>query len=331
VEIRHLRYFIAVAEELSFSRAAKQCNVSVPPLSRQIRQLEEELGTRLFVRDKRRVALTDAGHALLLQAKSIANQIARIPDSIRLAETGRAGAVRIGIGLHLAERLSPALMAYSRQFPNVEMECRDIFSALQNRALVEGEIDVGFLRPRIDPVHLNSEALFEERLVVHVNKRSPLARRKALRVSDLAGKPLVVHSRSVSSGLYDEILRLYAKAGATPEIVQLPPPVPHGAAQRFLMASRDGVFIVPDEAESYPASNSHVTAVPLDEPGAKIDVHMAWRKNETSAAVLTFLDAMRNLFRGRTLSGARKQGKTSGATPRKALASRVTKPVQTKQ
>ena len=159
MEIRHLRYFIEVAEQLSFSKAAKECNVSVPPLSRQVRQLEEELGTRLFVRDKRRVALTDAGHALLLQARAIANQIARIPESIRLAESGQAGAVRIGIALHLAERLNPALMEYSRRFPNVEIECRDIFSPFQNRALAEGEIDVGFLRPRVDPIHLVSEPL----------------------------------------------------------------------------------------------------------------------------------------------------------------------------
>jgi DNA-binding transcriptional LysR family regulator len=312
VEIRHLRYFIAVAEQLSFSKAAKECNVSVPPLSRQVRQLEEELGTRLFVRDKPRVALTDAGHALLLQAKAIANQIARIPESIRLAECGQAGAVRIGIALHLAERLNPALMEYSRRFPNVAIECRDIFSALQNRALAEGEIDVGFLRPRVDPVHLASEPLFEERLVVHVSKRSPLALRKALRVADLAEKPLVVHSRSVSSGLYDEILRLYGKAGATPEVVQLPPPVPHGAVQRFLLASRNGVFIAPDEAESYPAANSEVVAVPLDEPGAKIEVHMAWRKNETSATVMEFLKSMREYFRNGVAPKARKPRHASG-------------------
>jgi DNA-binding transcriptional LysR family regulator len=312
VEIRHLRYFIAVAERLSFSKAAKECNVSVPPLSRQVRQLEEELGTRLFVRDKRRVALTDAGHALLLQAKAIANQIAHIPESIRLAESGQAGAVRIGIALHLAERLNPALMEYSRRFPNVEIECRDIYSALQNRALAEREIDVGFLRPRVDPVHLVSEPLFEERLVVHVSKQSPLAQRKALRVADLAGKPLVVHSRSVSSGLYDEILRLYARAGATPELVQLPPPVPHGVAQRFLLASRNGVFIAPDEAESYPAANSEVVAVPLDEPGAKIEVHMAWRKNETSAVVMEFLKSMRDYFRHGTAPKALKSRRPAG-------------------
>jgi DNA-binding transcriptional LysR family regulator len=319
VEIRHLRYFIAVAEQLSFSKAAKECHVSVPPLSRQVRQLEEELGTRLFVRDKRRVALTDAGHALLLQAKAIANQIARIPESIRLAESGQAGAVRIGIALHLAERLNPALMEYSRRLPNVAIECRDIFSASQNRALAEGEIDVGFLRPRVDPVHLASEPLFEERLVVHVSKQSPLAQRKALRVTDLAGKPLVVHSRSVSSGLYDEILRLYARAGATPEIVQLPPPVPHGVAQRFLLASRNGVFIAPDEAESYPAANSEVVAVPLDEPGAKIEVHMAWRKNETSAVVMEFLKSMRNYFRSESAPNARKPRDRSGKRRQRVL------------
>jgi len=112
--------------------------------------------------------------------------------------------------------------------------------------------------------------------------------------------------------LYDEILRLYGKAGATPEVVQLPPPVPHGAVQRFLLASRNGVFIAPDEAESYPAANSEVVAVPLDEPGAKIEVHMAWRKNETSATVMEFLKSMREYFRNGVAPKARKPRHASG-------------------
>ena len=142
IKMGHLRYFIEVAEQLSFSKAAKECNVSVPPLKRRVRQLKES-GTRLFVRDKRRVALTDAGHALLLQARAIANQIARIPEWIRLAGSGPAGDGGIGIPLHLAERRIGG-DGYARRFPNVEVECRDIFSPFQNRALAEGEIEVGF-------------------------------------------------------------------------------------------------------------------------------------------------------------------------------------------
>jgi DNA-binding transcriptional LysR family regulator len=296
VELRQLRYFVAVAERLSFSRAAEHLHVTVPPLSRTIRELEQEMGVQLFVRDRRRVLLTDAGRVLLLEGKALAAQVARIPRTVTLAQNGDTGLVRVGIGLHLAERLSPALLAHTKRFPGIEIQCRDIFSALQNSALIEQEIDVGFLRPHVDPVHLISEPLFRERFVVLVSKASRLAKRKALRAADLAKRPLFVHSRSISSGLHDEILRLYESAGTAPEIIQLPPPTPHGSVLRFLLASRDGVFIVPDEVESYPASGSGMVARPLDEPTATVDVRMAWRKNETSAVVLSFLDSMRAFF-----------------------------------
>jgi DNA-binding transcriptional LysR family regulator len=299
VELRQLRYFIAVAERLSFSRAAEQLHISVPALSRAIRQLEEDLRVELFVRDRRRVALTDAGRVLLAEGKTVNAHVERIPASLAQAEKGEKGLVRIGVGLHLTERLSPALLAYSRKRPNVEIQCRDIFSAHQSRALVEGDIDVGFLRPPVDSIQLASEPLFQERWIVLVSKRSPLAKRKALRASDLAARPLFVHSRTASPGLHDEILRMYERVGITPEIVQLPPPVPHGGVLRFLLTSRDGVFIVPDEVESYPTSNSGLVGVPLDEPSARIEVRMGWRKNETSAATLALLASVRDFFHAR--------------------------------
>ncbi len=306
MEFRQLRYFIAVAEHLSFSRAAEHLHITVPPLSRTIRELEQEVGAQLFVRDRRRVALTDAGRILLLEAKALATQVERIPRTVTLAQNGDAGFLRVGLGLHLAERLSPAFLAHTKNFPGVEIQCRDIFSALQNNALIDDEIDVGFLRPHVDPVRLVSEPLFQERFIVLVSRASALAKRKALRAADLAQRPLFVHSRSVSSSLHDRILWLYERAGAAPEIVQLPPPTPHGAVLRFLLASRDGVFIVPDEIESYPVPKSGMVAVPLDEPGATVEVRMAWRKNETSRAVLSFLDSMRAFFRAESTTGSRK-------------------------
>jgi LysR family transcriptional regulator, benzoate and cis,cis-muconate-responsive activator of ben and cat genes len=331
VELRHLRYFIAVAERLSFSRAVEHLHVTVPPLSRTIRELEDEMGAQLFVRDRRRVALTDAGRVLLLEAKALAAQVERIPRTVTLAQKGDAGFVRVGLGLHLAERLSPAFLAHTKAFTGIEIQCRDIFSALQNRALIEDEIDVGFLRPHVDPVHLVSEPLFEERFIVLVSKASPLAKRKALRAADLAKRPLFVHSRSVSSGLHDEILRLYERAGATPEIVQLPPPTPHGGVLRFLLASRDGVFIVPDEIESYPAPKSGMVAVALDEPSARVEVRMAWRKSETSSAVLTFLDSMRTFFRAQSSARSRSRSAQPPRAASSSCARAITRPISTKQ
>src|ERR1700689_999015 len=184
MELRQLRYFIAVAENLSFSKAAQQLHVTVPPLSRQVRQLEEEFEVRLFVRDRRHVMLTDAGRLLLREAKILVAQTTRVSDSVRMAKCGSVGLVKIGIGPGLGERVSRVLIEHSKKFSAVEVCCRDVFSSAQYKAIPEGDLGVGFLRPYIDSAHLVSEFLFEEKLVVHLSKANPLARRKCLRLRD---------------------------------------------------------------------------------------------------------------------------------------------------
>jgi len=298
MELRQLRYFIAVAESLSFSKAALHLHVTVPPLSRQIRQLEEEFGVQLFVRDRRRVALTDAGRLLLKEAKTLVTQTAHVSDCVRLAKTGGAGLVRIGIGLGLGERIGRVLLEHSAKCPAVEIQCREIFSSSQNEALLAGEIDVGFLRPPINQVHLVSELLYEEGLAVRVSKASPLAKHKTLRVKDLVSESLLLPDRKASTGLCDRTLELYAKAGVTPNIVHVSmDPLPHNDVQTLLLTSRKGIFIMPDEAACRPAPGSEVASIPLDEPNARIEVHVAWRRDEPSATVLAFLDSVRTVFR----------------------------------
>src|SRR5271167_4497410 len=147
MELRQLRYFIAVAEHLSFSKAARQLHVTVPPLSRQIRQLEDEFDVKLFVRDRRHVTLTDAGRLLLQEAKVLVAQTARVSDSVRMAKYGSVGLLKIGIGPGLGERVSSVLIEHSRKFPAVEVQCRDVFSSAQYKELPDGDLDVGFLRP----------------------------------------------------------------------------------------------------------------------------------------------------------------------------------------
>jgi DNA-binding transcriptional LysR family regulator len=298
MELRQLRYFIAVAENLSFSRAAQQLHLTVPPLSRQIRQLEDEFGVPLFVRDRKHVALTDAGRLLLREAKALISQTAHISDRVRQANNGEAGLVKIGLGMGLGEPISPALVEHSSQFPAVDLQYRDMFSSLQNEALTNGDIDVGFLRPFVDTTHLLSEVLFEEGFVVHMSKANPLAKRKALRITDLTGETLLLPNRSASTFLYDKTLELYAVAGITPAVTHVPiDPVPHSDLQIALLNCQKGIFIMPDERGCRPSATSGVIAVPLDEPGAKIEVSVAWRKNEKSNAVFAFLDTVRRVFR----------------------------------
>jgi DNA-binding transcriptional LysR family regulator len=298
MELRQLRYFIAVAERLSYSKAAQHLHITVPPLSRQIRQLEEELDVRLLDRDRRGVALTDAGRVLLREGKNLATQAEQVLECVRLAKAGEAGRVRIGIGFALGERVSRVLIEHSKHFPAAEIQCKDVYSSWQSRSLREGEIDIGFLRPPIESEQLEYEPLFEEGLRIHVSKSSPLAKRKTLRISDLIGEPLLLPKHLASSGLYAKTLDLYRKAGLTPNVSHVETnPLPHGDIQALLVACGKGIFVMPDEIACQPAVGSEVVAVPLDEPEAKIQVLAAWRKCEKSKAVLAFVNSTRRVFK----------------------------------
>jgi LysR family transcriptional regulator, benzoate and cis,cis-muconate-responsive activator of ben and cat genes len=313
MELRQLRYFIAVAECLNFSRAAEELHITVPPLSRQIKQLEEEFDTQLFVRNRRRVMLTDAGRLFLREAKTLAEQMTRFTNCVRQAKHGDAGTVRIAIGVHTGERLSRAVAEHAKQYPQVEIQTAGIFSPLQSAALVAGKIDVGFLRPPVDRVHLKCEALFEERLAALVNKANPLAKRRSLRLKDLAGETLLLEDRRVSAGLHDKTMELFARAGVSPQIVQLPADsLANDEVQKVLVAANRGICIVADESPAHMALGCAATAVPLDEPDATVEVHMAWRKSETSGAVLAFLESVRRVF-GRTANGRAAEAAAAGS------------------
>ncbi len=296
MELRQLRYFVAVAEHLSYSKAAKELHVSISPLSRQIRQLEDEFGVRLLLRDRRRVTLSDAGRMFLSEAKSLLDHTENVSEQLRLAKAGEIGVVRVGVGLHLGDTVGSVVMEHARQHPTVEVQCRGIFSTMQNAALREGQIDAGFMRPRVDPV-LASETLYEERLVALMGKANPLAKRKSLRIKDLADETLFLPDRNVGSGLQDLTLALYAKAGIAPKISPLTADSgSHGEVHKVLLAANKGIFIVGDEITTRADNGNVAAAVPIDDPDAKIEVCIAWRKNERSATVLAFVDTARKVF-----------------------------------
>src|SRR5215469_3397246 len=296
MELRHLRYFITVAECLSFSRAAKQLHIAEPPLSRQIRQLEDELGVQLFIRDRRRVQLTDVGSLVLKEAKSVSAQTAQLLDTVRLAKRGQVGHVRVGVGTGLGEKVHRVLVEHSKQFPSVEIECQDVYSTLQNEALRDHKIDVGFLRPWIDTTYVSSEPLFTEPFLVVLSKTSPLAKHKRLRLRDIAEIPVVLHVRDFSSAMHDKVVELYRNAGITPKIVERPPD-PFEEARVILIASGKAVYIGAGTAETYVSQSTGLIARELDEPGAAIEVHVASRKGERSPAVLAFVESARKVLR----------------------------------
>ena len=212
MELRQLKYFIAVAEHLSFSKAAQELHVTVPPLSRQIRQLEDEFGAPLFLRDRRHVELTDAGRTLLREGRTLVAQTDHVSDCVRLANAGETGLVRIGIAPGLGEKVSHVLLEHSRQFPAVELQYREMFSGWHCNAILEGEIDLALIRSEIDDTRLDGEVLFSEGFVVHMSKSNPLAKRRSLRVKDLGGETLLLPNRQFCTSMYDKTLELYAEA-----------------------------------------------------------------------------------------------------------------------
>jgi DNA-binding transcriptional LysR family regulator len=296
VELRHVRYFIAVAEYLNFRKAAEQLHIAQPPLSRQIRQLEEDLGVTLLVRNKRRVELTKAGHVFLEQARKLIVQAGHATEAARHAQKGESGVVRIGIASGLGGVVSKVVFEHRKRWPSIEVECKDIFSTHQNEALQKGIIDVGFLRPPVDQINLDCELVFEEEFVVVLPKSHHLAKRRFLKLKDIADEPLIIFDRNFSTGLYDKILGLYSRQGFTPHLT-VSHVEAHEEAGAVMVASGKAIFLGAGAIVNRSVSGLELASVRLNETEAKIEVYVAWRRSEESSGVMDFLESVRRVFR----------------------------------
>ncbi|MGA3195547.1 MAG: LysR substrate-binding domain-containing protein [Terriglobales bacterium] len=296
MELRHVRYFIAVAEHLNFHKAALHLHVAQPPLSRQIRQLEELLGVTLLVRDKRKVELTKAGHVFLEEARKLILQAGHAAAAARHAQKGESGTVRIGIASGLGGAVSKVVFEHRRRFPAVEIECRDLFSNFQNDALRRQEIDIGFLRPPVDQVNLDCELLYEEEFVVILPKTHRLAKRRAIRLRDIADEPLIIFDRKFSSGLYDKIMGLFNRQGFTPHLIVTHVEA-HEEAGAIMVASGKAIFVGAGAIVNRSVSGIDLASVRLNEAEAKIEVYAVWRRGEDSPIVREVLNSVNRALR----------------------------------
>jgi DNA-binding transcriptional LysR family regulator len=302
VDLKDLRAFIAIAEEQSFTRAAQRLHISQPPLTRQIHDLEEELGVALFRRTSHGACLTDAGRELLGRAREIAERSSEFIETARRLQGRETGVVRIGIGWRLWELVNHIRAHHMRRFPEVTLEGRDIYSSLQNQALRAHTIDVGFMRPPVDAAHLHGEKILEEHFVVLLSELHPLARRRTLRIADIAAEPLLVQERDLSRGLHDEVLAIYERAGAKPTVLYTDVG-PAQEAGRLPIASGKAVYLA--TVSKYTSANfgSGIAVVPLDEPDASLGVYMAWRHGESVDRVIDLVNSSREALN--TLSVSR--------------------------
>ena len=248
MELRHLRYFVALAEELHFTRAAQRLGISQPPLSQQIRQMEEALETALFDRSRRRVALTEAGRMMLDEARATLAQAARAELVARRAGRGEVGELRVGLfaSAPLLPEFAATVVAFRHRLPDVRLALQEGPTLWQIDALQRRELDCGFLRcPSADviPAGIDAIELAREPLVVMLPGQHRLARRRAgIAIAALAGEPMIFFARSVGTTLHGQLETLCRRAGFTPRIAQ---EARENSTLMGLVAAGLGVAVVP--------------------------------------------------------------------------------------
>ncbi len=282
MELRHLRYFVAVAEELHFGRAAKRLNLAQPPLSQQIRSLETELGLALFHRTSRKVELTEAGKLLLTQARLVLMSAETATRTMRAAHHGEVGRLTIGFTTSAVYSLVPDILReFNRSRPLVEIRCMEMHPEQQKVALLERQIQASFTRTPLGDPALQSETLDRERFVLALPVDHPRAGQAKLRLRDFAGEGFILFSRHQGSAIYDAIIASCQRAGFSPRIAQ-----EGGGVQTILalVAAGLGVAMVP-------ASLRHMQRPGVlyrELPGGdtqEIGLALVWRKDDHSPVV----------------------------------------------
>jgi len=223
VELRVWRQFLAVAEELHFGRAARRLHMTQPPVTQAVAQLERALGTRLFDRTRRHVALTPAGEALLPEVRELLARAQALPARARAAAAGEVGRVRLAFVSTIGFATLPAWVRDFRvQCPEVALELVEATGDVQLEALARGDIDAGLMlhSPGFAPPGLERLAVAEEPLVLALPTQHPLARGAALRMAEALAEPLVIFPRRILPSVHDAIVGMYHAAGRTPVVAQ---------------------------------------------------------------------------------------------------------------
>lgn len=287
MELRHLRYFVAVAEELHFGRAAGRLMIAQPPLSQQIQNLEREVGARLFRRTNRRVELSDAGRAFLADARRALDGAEQAVQAARRAERGEVGRLVIGfVSSATYAVLPPVLRGFRRARPGVELVLRERTTAEQVEALEARQLDLGFVRTPPPSPRLAHRVLAEEDFVAALPQNHRLARgRKRVALGDLRDEAFLLFPRTMAMGLYDRVLGACLQAGFSPRVIQ---EVTQPAVMIGLVAAGLGVALVPECVQALKWKN--VAYRPLNGPVLATNVTLVWRRDDESEAVRAFVE-----------------------------------------
>lgn len=286
-----MKYFVAVAEERSFGRAAKRLHMSQPPLSTQIKGLENELGVKLLERSTRRVELTDSGRTFLGRAREILGAVERAGAEARGAELGLRGRLEIGfVSSATLSLLPPALQRFRERFRGVELDLRELASVEQVEALYEGEIRVGLVRLPMRAPEIRFEPVLAEPLVVALPVGHPLEARESIPLEEVAELPLIFFQRRLEPGSHEQIVELLGRVGALPKVAQYSV---HLQTVIGLVASGIGIAILAESARRM--HREGVVYRPLDTPDATSWLGLAWLERDDSPLVENFVNIVREV------------------------------------
>jgi DNA-binding transcriptional LysR family regulator len=308
MELRHLRYFLAVAEERHITRAAARLGLKQPPLSQQIRALEKELGTTLFTRLPRGVALTPAGQGLLEDARALLSGVERAASRARAAAMGQPG--RISIGLTTSASLHPgvtrALRAYADGHAAVSLDLRTSSAAGLTEALLREEVQVAIIRAAVArPADLVFEKLAQESMLIALPSKHHLVKRRAsgayapISLRALAGERLILVRRHAAPGMYGNVLDACHRAGFAPLVVA---EVEQMLTGINLVAAGVGISLVPASIREI-RQQGIVYCPVLDAPSLVAPLTLVYRRGEAEPIVTDFIELSRKLTRGRRERG----------------------------
>ena len=290
IELRHLRYFIAVAEELHFGHAAARLNISQPPLSQQIQILEQQIGARLFARTNRSVSLTEAGRQFLADSRQILSQVDDAAARAARLHHGETGELRIGFtsSAPFIKAVSDTLSTFRRRYPDVHIQTRETNTREQIVPLNEGALDLGLMRNTQLPETLVWERVLREPLLAMVPRDHPLASQPRVSLRELAREPFVFFDPHVGTGLYGDILGLLRRYDLTPTIAQ---EVGEAMTIIGLVAAGLGVSILP--ASFRRVQLSEMCWLPIEEQDAVSEMWLVWSKHrEQGQAARRFRESL---------------------------------------
>lgn len=282
MDLRHLRYFVAVAAERNFTRAAKALGISQPPLSRQIRELEDELGAELFVRGSRPVALTEAGRLLLGHAQDVLNSTHRLHQAMRRAAEQERRRFFIGfVGSTIYGPVPTMIRSFRSLAPDLDIELVEMNTVTQMSALKDGRIDAGIGRLLFEDATIDRLIIEQEELVVALPVDHPLAiGKECLSVHDLEHDPIILYPSEPRPSYADQVLELFRRHGVTLGAMR---EVRELQTALGLAAAYSGLCIVPGSVQRL--RRDDITYRPLIEPDALSPIILSWRAADMSPAV----------------------------------------------